>query len=63
MTQADRVLSTPPTNTPIDPEYVDYVGDAIIAATGDLFDDFDVVRKVARAAIEAIASKSEGHQQ
>jgi hypothetical protein len=47
MTQADRVLSTPPKNTPVDPEYVDYVGDAIIAATGDLFDDFDVVRSSA----------------
>jgi hypothetical protein len=31
MTRADRVHSTPPTNTPIDPEYVDYVGDAIMS--------------------------------
>ena len=40
------------------PEYVDYVGDAIVSATGDLFDDFAVVRKIARAAIEAIAGRS-----
>jgi hypothetical protein len=56
MTRADCVHSTPPTNTPIDPEYIDYVADAIVEATGDLFVDFDVVRKVARAAVEAIAS-------
>jgi hypothetical protein len=37
-------------------EYVDYVGDAIVAATGDMFDDFEVVRRVSRAAIEAIAA-------
>lgn len=37
------------------PELVDQVGDAIVEATGDLFDDFEVVRTVARAAIEAIA--------
>jgi hypothetical protein len=37
------------------PELVDHVGDAIVIATGDFFDDFEVVRKVARAAIEAIA--------
>jgi hypothetical protein len=40
------------------PENVDYVGDAIVSATGDLFDDFAVVRKIARAAIEAIAGRS-----
>jgi hypothetical protein len=34
------------------------VGDAIVSATGDLFDDFAVVRKIARAAIEAIAGRS-----
>ena len=31
---------------------------AIVSATGDLFDDFAVVRKIARAAIEAIAGRS-----
>jgi hypothetical protein len=30
------------------------VGDAIVSATGDLFDDFAVVRKIARVAIEAM---------
>ena len=40
------------------PEYVDHVGNAIVEATGDLFDDFAVVRKVARAAIVAIAGRS-----
>jgi hypothetical protein len=39
----------------VTPEYVDWVADDIIAATGDLFDDYDVVRKVASAAITSIA--------
>jgi hypothetical protein len=60
MTRADSVHSTPPTNTPIDLKYIDHIAEAIVEATGDLFDDFEVVRKVARAAIDAIASKSEG---
>jgi hypothetical protein len=38
------------------PEYVDRVADAIVEATGDLFDDFEPARAAARAAIEAIAS-------
>jgi hypothetical protein len=38
------------------PEHVDRVGDAIVSATGNLFDDFEIARKAARAAIEAIAS-------
>jgi hypothetical protein len=37
------------------PQYVDWVADDIIAATGDLFDDYEVVRKVARAAITSVA--------
>jgi len=36
-------------------EQVDWVADDIIAAIGDLFDDYDIVRNVARAAIASIA--------
>jgi hypothetical protein len=43
------------TEPPVAPEYVDWVADDIIGATGDLFDDYDVVRKIARAAITSVA--------
>jgi hypothetical protein len=39
----------------VTPERVDWVAADIIAATGDLFDDYDVVRSVACAAIASIA--------
>ena len=39
----------------VTPERVDWVAADIIAATGDLFDDYDVVRSVAHAAIASIA--------
>jgi hypothetical protein len=55
---ADRLTAIAAKESAVTPEYVDHVGDAIVEATGDLFDDFEVVRKVARAAIEAIASRS-----
>jgi hypothetical protein len=35
--------------------FVDWVADDIIGATGDTFDDYDVVRKIARAAIASVA--------
>jgi hypothetical protein len=38
------------------PALVDDVAEAIITGTGDLFDDFDLARGAARAAIELIAS-------
>jgi hypothetical protein len=38
------------------PPDVDHVADAIVSATAPLFDDFEMARRVARAAIEAIAS-------
>jgi hypothetical protein len=38
------------------PALVDDVAEAIITDTGDLFDDFDLARGAARAAIEVIAS-------
>jgi hypothetical protein len=57
LTRATQEWKSKCKNTPIDPEYINYVGDAIVVATGDLFDDFEVVRKIARAAIEAVASK------
>ena len=44
----------------ITPERVDWVADDIIAANGDLFDDYDVVRLAARAAIQADAEYRAG---
>jgi len=45
----------------VTPEFVDWVADDIVAATGDLFDDYDVVRKVASAAIASVADyRAEG---
>ena len=38
------------------PERVDRVANAIVEATAPLFDDFDVARKAAYAAISAVAS-------
>ena len=38
------------------PERVDRVANAIVEAIAPLIDDFEVVRRAARAAIEAIAS-------
>jgi len=46
----------------VTPEFVDWVADDIIAATGDLFDDYDVVRLVARAAIQADAEYRAGRR-
>jgi len=46
----------------VTPEFVDWVADDIIAATGDLFDDYDVVRFVARAAIQADAEYRAGRR-
>lgn len=53
---ANRLAAIVAAEPEVAPEYVDHVADAIIEATGDLFDDYAVVMKVARAAIEAIAS-------
>jgi hypothetical protein len=44
----------------VTPEHVDWVADDIIEATGDLFDDYGVVRRVARAAIQAEAEYRAG---
>jgi hypothetical protein len=38
------------------PERIDHVANAIVEATAPLFDDFEVARLAALAAIEAIAS-------
>jgi hypothetical protein len=38
------------------PDRVDRVANAIVEATAPLIDDFEVARRAARAAIEAIAS-------
>jgi hypothetical protein len=38
------------------PESIDRVANAIVEATAPLIDDFEVARRAARAAIEAIAS-------
>ena len=56
---ADRVTAIETAKSAVTPEHVDHIAEAIVEATGDLFDDFEVVRKVARAAIKAIA---EGQQ-
>ncbi len=56
---ADRVTAIEAAKSAVTPEHVDHIAEAIVEATGDLFDDFEVVRKVARAAIKAIA---EGQQ-
>jgi hypothetical protein len=52
---ADRLTAIAAAESAVTPEHVDHIAEAIIAATGDLFDDSEVVRKVARAAIKAIA--------
>jgi hypothetical protein len=38
----------------VTPELVDHVAEAIVTAAGDLFEDFEMARTAARAAIEAI---------
>ena len=54
---ADRVTAIEATKTAVTPEHVDHIAEAIVTATGDLFDDFEVARAAARAAIEAIAGR------
>lgn len=44
----------------VTPEFVDWVADDIIAATGDLFDDYDVFER-SRAAIDSVSDyRTEG---
>jgi hypothetical protein len=50
---ADRLAAIGANESAVTPEHVDDVAEAIVAATGDLFDDFDLARAAARAAIEA----------
>jgi hypothetical protein len=45
------------------PELVDGVAEAIVTATGDLFDDFEPARAAARAAIEVIAGTTGGRDE
>lgn len=52
---AERFAAIAAKESAVTPELVDHVGDAIVVATGDLFDDFDLARTAARAAIEVIA--------
>jgi hypothetical protein len=52
---ADRLTAIAAAASAVTPEYVDHIAEAIVAATGDLFDDFEMARTAARAAIEAIA--------
>jgi hypothetical protein len=59
---AKRLVGILTTDSAVTPEYVDWVADDIIGATGDLFDDYDVVRKIARAAIASVAEyRAEAH--
>jgi hypothetical protein len=52
---ADRLAAIEAAEPVVTPEYVDHIAEAIVGATGELFDDFDLARAAARAAIEAIA--------
>jgi hypothetical protein len=52
---ADRLTAIEATKTAVTTEHVDHVAEAIVVATGDLFDDFEMARTAARASIEAIA--------
>jgi hypothetical protein len=57
---AERLTAIEATETAVTPEYVDHVAEAIVTATGDLFDDFELARAAARAAIEVIAGTTGG---
>jgi len=52
---ADRLTAIAAASSAVTPEHLDHIAEAIVAATGDLFDDFEMARAAARAAIEAIA--------
>jgi hypothetical protein len=48
---ADRLTAIAAAKPAVTPESVDRVAEAIVEATGDLFDDFEMARTAARAAL------------
>jgi hypothetical protein len=52
---AERLTAIAAAESAVTSEHVDHVAEAIVTATGDLFDDFEMARAAARAAIEATA--------
>jgi hypothetical protein len=48
---ADRLAAIGAKESAVTPESVDHVAEAIVGATGDLFDDFELARSAARAAL------------
>jgi hypothetical protein len=48
---AERLAAIAAKESAVTPELVDCVGEAIVTATGDLFDDFEMARAAARAAL------------
>ena len=53
---ADSLAAIVTAGSAATPERIDRVANAIVEATAPLIDDFEVARRAARAAIEAIAS-------
>ena len=53
---ADRLTAIVTAGSAATPERIDRVADAIVEVTAPLIDDFEVARRAARAAIEAITS-------
>ena len=53
---ADRLTAIVTAGSAATPERIDRVADAIVDVTAPLIDDFEVARRAARAAIEAIRS-------
>jgi hypothetical protein len=57
---AGRLTALSGAESAVTPEYVDHVAEAIAAATAPLFDDFEMARAAARAAIEAVQAGRRG---
>jgi hypothetical protein len=55
---AERLAAIGAQEPAVTPEYVDHTAEAIVTATGDLFDDFDLARAAASGAIEAIGGRT-----
>jgi hypothetical protein len=51
---AERLTAIATKDAAVTPDHVDHVAETIVTATGDLFDDFEMARTAARAAIDAI---------
>jgi hypothetical protein len=53
----DRLAAIGAKESAVTPEHVDDIAEAIVGATGDLFDDFDLARVAARAALASYLQK------